>query len=254
MASHSKVKRAKTARRGKPAVSTPAAEGLNKQRVVAAALSLIDAQGIDAFSMRALAQELGVYPTALYWHVPNRNALLAEVVADALADVMPPGQVDDWRVWLKDLFRRYRAAVRRHPNIAPLIGAQLVSNAGVSLEMVNRILTVLSSAGFKDDLLVHAYNAVIAFKVGFVTLEFAPMPTEDAETWTAALKKSFRAVDPQAQPVLAKTLPLLENRAFIVRWQNGAKVPLNESFEMYIDIAISGLERKLAPNFSPREF
>jgi TetR/AcrR family tetracycline transcriptional repressor len=87
---------------------------------------------------------------------------------------------------------------------------------------------------------------VIAFKVGFVTLEFAPMPTEDAEAWTCALKKSFRAVDPQAQPVLAKTLPLLENRAFIVRWQNGAKVPLNESFEMYIDIAIGGLERKLA--------
>jgi hypothetical protein len=158
---------------------------------------------------------------------------------------MPPGDVDDWRVWLKDLFRRYRAAVRRHPNIAPLIGAQLVSNAGVGLELVNSILTVLSSAGFKGDHLVHAYNSVIAFKVGFVTLEFAPIPTEDADAWTTALKKSFRAVDPQAQPVLARTLPLMENRAFIVRWQNGSKVPLNESFEMYMDIAISGLEQKL---------
>jgi AcrR family transcriptional regulator len=232
-------------RGGRPAAAAPLAEGLNKQRVVAAALSLIDAQGFEAFSMRSLAQELGVYPTALYWHVPNRNALLAEVVSVALADVVPPGHADDWRVWLKDLFRRYRAAVRRHPNIAPLIGAQLVSNAGVSLELVNSILTVLSSAGFKDDLLVHAYNAVIAFKVGFVTLEFAPMPTEDADAWTSALKQSFRSVDPQAQPVLARTLPLMENRAFIVRWQNGSKVALNESFEMYIDIAISGLEQKL---------
>jgi TetR/AcrR family transcriptional regulator, tetracycline repressor protein len=239
-----KATRAKTARRDRPATA-PSAEGLNKKRVVAAALSLIDAQGIEAFSMRGLAQELGVYPTALYWHVPNRNALLAEVVSDALADVMPPGHADDWRVWLKDLFRRYRAAVRRHPNIAPLIGAQLVSNAGVSLELVDSILTVLASAGFKDELLVHAYNAVIAFKVGFVTLEFAPMPAEDADAWTIALKKSFRTVDPEAQPVLARTLPLMENRAFIVRWQNGTKVPLNESFEMYMDIAISGLEQKL---------
>jgi TetR/AcrR family tetracycline transcriptional repressor len=240
-----KVKRAKTARRAKPAAAAPSTEGLNKKRVVAAALSLIDAQGFEAFSMRSLAQELGVYPTALYWHIPNRNALLAEVVAEALADVMPPGNLDDWRVWLMDLFRRYRAAVRRHPNIAPLIGAQLVSNAGVSLELVDSILTVLSSAGFKDDLLVHAYNAVIAFKVGFVTLEFAPMPTEDADAWTTALKQSFRSVDPQAQPVLAKVLPMMENRAFIVRWQNGTKVPLNESFETYVGIAISGLEQKL---------
>ena len=79
-----------------------------------------------------------------------------------------------------------------------------------------------------------------------MSIHFTAMPTEDADAWTSALKKSFRAVDPQAQPVLAETLPLLENRAFIVRWQNGAKVPLNESFEMYIDIAIGGLERKLA--------
>jgi TetR/AcrR family tetracycline transcriptional repressor len=237
--------RAKAGRRGRSAVPAPAAEGLNKKRVVSAALSIIDSQGVDAFSMRGLAQELGVYPTAIYWYVPNRNALLAEVVADALSDVMPPGDVGDWRIWLKDLFRRYRAAVRRHPNIAPLIGAQLVSNAGVGPALVNSILTVLSSAGFEGEILVHAYNSVIAFKVGFVTLEFAPMPTEDADAWAIALKKSFRTVDLQAQPILAKTLPLLENRAFIVRWQNGTKAPLNESFEMYIDIAISGLERKL---------
>src|SRR3954453_17986573 len=200
--------------RSKPRAAPPA---MSKERVVEAALALIDAQGVDGVSMRGLAEALGVYPTAIYWYVENRNALLAEVVGHALRDVAPEWRGDDWQAWLKALFRRYRAAVRRHPNIAPLIGAQLVSNAGVSLELVDSILTVLSSAGFKADLLVHAYNAVIAFKVGFVTLEFAPMPTEDADAWTTALKQSFRTVDPQAQPVLARTLPLMENRAFIVR-------------------------------------
>src|SRR5260370_37217393 len=89
-----KAKRAKTARRGRPAAAAPAAEGLNKQRGVAAALALIDAQGVEAFSMRALAQALGGYPTALYWHVPKRDAVVAEAVAVAPAGVMAPGPVE----------------------------------------------------------------------------------------------------------------------------------------------------------------
>lgn len=218
---------------------------MNKDRVVAAALAIIDRDGVEAFSIRHLAQALGVYPTAVYWYVPSRNALLAEVVSRALADVVPPGEIGDWRDWLKDLFRRYRASVRRHPNVAPLIGARLVSNAGADPELVDRILAALSAAGFAGDALVHAYNTVVAAMVGFVTLELAPMPVEDADTWSAELRKTFRDADAGRYPALAGNLPRLENRAFIVRWQNGTAVPLDDSFEMFIDVAVRGLERRL---------
>src|SRR5258707_5894005 len=89
---------------------------MSKERVVDAALALIDAHGVDGFSMRGLAEALGVYPTAIYWYVENRNALLAEVVGHALHDVAPDWRGDDWQAWLKGLFRRYLAAVRRHPH------------------------------------------------------------------------------------------------------------------------------------------
>lgn len=231
----------KRTRRSRQARSS---EALSKDRIVTTALALLDAQGLDAFSMRNLADALGVYPTAIYWYVTNRNTLLAEVVAHALSDVVPETG-GDWQTWLKTLFRRYRQAVQRHPNIAPLIGAQLVSNAGVSPAAIDRILAVLLTAGFRDDQLVQAYNAVIAVQVGFVTLEFAPTPPEDTERWATDLKATFGSIDPQQHPALAEYLPRLENRAFIVRWQNGASVPLDESFELFIDIAVQGLERRL---------
>jgi TetR/AcrR family tetracycline transcriptional repressor len=222
------------------------AAALSKQRVVAAALSIIDRHGLEAFSMRSLADELGVYPTAIYWHIEDRNALLAEVVAHALSDVVPDRRAGGWQAWLKEFFRRYRASVQRHPNVAPLIGAQLVSNAGVSPAVIEAILSVLSSAGFRDDLLVHAYNAVIAIQVGFVTLELAPTPDENQEGWAAQIQSSLRDIDAEKYPVLARNLARLENRAFIVRWQNGTEVPLDDSFELFIDIAIRGLEVRLA--------
>jgi TetR/AcrR family transcriptional regulator, tetracycline repressor protein len=220
---------------------------MSKERVVDAALALIDAQGVDGFSMRGLAEALGVYPTAIYWYVENRNALLAAVVGHALRDVAPEWRGDDWQAWLKNLFRRYRAAVQRHPNIAPLIGAQLVSNAGVGAAFIDRILTVLASAGFTGDHLVHAYNAVIAVQVGFVTLEFAPAPKEDRESWADDVRAHLRGADAAAHPVLAQNLGRLENRAFIARWQNGADVPLDDSFELFIDIAVAGLAQRVKP-------
>jgi TetR/AcrR family transcriptional regulator, tetracycline repressor protein len=224
--------------------------GLSRERIVAAALAIIDAEGIEGFSMRGLAQALGVYPTAIYWHVPNRNALLAEVVSHALAGVVPPDDAGDWDLWLKELFRGYRSAVRRHPHLAALMGAQLVSNAGVSPAFVEKVLAVLSLAGFTDELLVRAYNTVIALMVGFVTIEFATAPTEDAPAWAASLKRAIDDVNSDRHPLLARNLPRLANRAFILRWQNGVEVPLDDSFEMYVDAAVKGL-RQLAPAERP---
>jgi TetR/AcrR family tetracycline transcriptional repressor len=220
-------------------------DALSKDSVVVAALSLIDRDGLNGFSMRALADALGVYPTAIYWHVEDKNALLAEVVAHALKDSVPRPGPADWRLWLKEFFRRYRAAVQRHPNVAPLIGAQLVSNAGVGPATIELILSVLAAAGFRDDHLVHAYNAVIAVQVGFVTLEMAPAPPDNLEAWTVHMQASLRGVDPGQYPMLAENLSRMENRAFIVRWQNGTEVPLDDSFELFIDIAVRGLEQRL---------
>ncbi len=219
----------------------PRNPALSKDRIVAAALALIDRNGAADFSLRDVARRLGVYPTAIYWHVPGRNALIGEITALAIRDIVPPVAPRHWRAWLKGLFRRYRAAVRRHPNIAPLLGAQLVSNIGVDARMIEGMLSALTHAGYRGQGLVDAFNAVVAAMSGFVTMEFGPEPAENPRGWAADLERRIRALGTAEHPVLARHLPALANRAFILRWQNGTKVPLDSGFEAFIDSVIRGL-------------
>ncbi len=219
--------------------------GLTEERVLAAALAQIDRAGLAAFSLRDVARALGVYPTAVYWYVKGRGELEGRVVAYALRDIAPPPATPDWREWLRALFRRYRTAVQRHPNIAPLIGAQLRSNDGMDAELIERVLSVLQAAGFADDALVDAYNVVIAALVGFITQELAALPDTNPAKWAEAHRKRISTLDVIAYPVLARHLWRMANRAFIVRWSNGVAVPLDSSFEMFVDVVILGLEQRL---------
>jgi AcrR family transcriptional regulator len=230
----------------------PRNPALSKEKIVAAGLALIDRNGAADFSLRDVARRLGVYPTAIYWHVPGRNALIGEICALAMRDIVPPAPPRDWRAWLKSLFRRYRAAVRRHPNVAPLLGAQLVSNAGVDARLIEGVLSALTHAGYRGQGLVEAFNVVIAAMSGFVTMEFGPEPAEDPRGWAADLERRVRALGADGHPVLARHLPALANRAFILRWQNGTKVPLDRSFEAFIDSVVRGLAARAPRRGRPR--
>ena len=220
----------------------PGGGALSKRRIAEAALAHIDEFGLGAFSMREIAARLGVYPATVHWHVSTREALLAEVAAMVMADVAPPPGKEGWQEWIAQLFRRCRAAVRRHPNVAQLLGAQLVSNGSLPTELVEGVLAALVEAGFEGEPLLEAYNCVIAAMLGFVTMEFSPLPSDNTRAWAEELRERVHTIRPLDHPVLARNLPLLANRAFIVRWDNGSSVPLDASFERHIQIVIDGLE------------
>lgn len=221
----------------------PAGGGaLSKRLIAEAALAHIDEYGLGAFSMREIAARLGVYPATVHWHVSTREALLAEVAAMVMADVTPPPGKQGWQEWIAQLFRRCRAAVRRHPNVAQLLGAQLVSNGSLPIELVEGVLSALVEAGFEGQPLLEAYNCVIAAMLGFVTMEFSPLPSDNTQAWAEELRERVHTIRPLDHPVLTRNLPLLANQAFIVRWDNGSTVPLDSSFERHIQIVIDGLE------------
>lgn len=215
--------------------------GLTREAIVAAAIKLLDGTDLESFSMRNLAKELGVYPTAVYWHIPSRNAVIAAVISEILKDITPPPS-DAWKEWLKALFRNYRDAIKRHPHISPLIGVQLVSNASVDLDMIEGILRALVNAGFPKATLPMAYNVVQSAMVGFTTEEFAMVPKEEADEWAEGMQQMLDSVDAQEHPLLVENIDRMKNRSFILRWQNGIDAPLDESFEMFIDLTIRGLE------------
>lgn len=226
--------------------AVPADKALTRERIVAVAIEQIDQNGLTAFSLREVARQLDVYPTAVYWHVPNRDALLAAVVEATMAGVTPEIGKLSWQDWFRELFRRYRKSVQQHPNVAQLVGAQLVSNASLSPLLIDRILAVLLQAGCDETRLVDLYNVVVASMVGFATLEFAPLPTDDLAIWTNQLQEKVHDIRALEYPTLARHLPALANRAFIVRWQSGSEVPLDSSFDTFVEVTIAGMERMLA--------
>ncbi|MCE8547956.1 TetR/AcrR family transcriptional regulator C-terminal domain-containing protein [Ruegeria pomeroyi] len=216
---------------------------LSKEAIITKALEIIDRDGIEAFSMRNLAKALGVYPTAIYWYLPNRSALIGEVIAAVLTDLVPTDESLGWKSWLRSLFRNYRTQIQKHPNIAPMIGVQLVSNASVDFEMIERILDVLRTAGFSDDKLPAAYSAVIGAMVGFTTQEFALVPSDDRDEWEQSMQSTIAGIDAAKFPTTTTLMPELTNRAFILRWENGTTAPLDDGFDMFAEAMILGLER-----------
>ncbi|WP_158600929.1 TetR/AcrR family transcriptional regulator C-terminal domain-containing protein [Teichococcus wenyumeiae] len=220
--------------------------GLNRKAILQAALNEIDTKGLSVFSLRGLARSLGVNASVIVWHIGNRDTVLAEVIRLVLEDSVPPRQPGQaWQDWLRSLFTRFRDAVRQHPNTAPLIGADTVSNLRPDFALVEAILSVLVEAGVPEERLCETYNAVQAALVGFVTQELARMPTEDLPSWQSVIQANLAEADAARYPHLVRLLPRLMNRAFILRWQNGAAAPMGSSFEVFVDCIIMGLEASL---------
>ena len=200
--------------RGRPQKGEPE---LSKAQIIETALRLIDDEGLQAFSIRSVAKKLGCYPTAIYWYTPSRHFLIAEIITVVLRDVVPTADLP-WQDWLRALFTRYREAIARHPNVAPLIGVNLVSNASVDLDLVEGILSKLHNAGFEGTPLINAYNAVIGGMVGFTTQEFAMVPP-DAEDLQGYLSDFPNSIDVARYPQIAQLAGQMVGSAFILRWQ-----------------------------------
>ena len=81
--------------------------------------------------------------------------------------------------------------------------------------------------------------------MGFVSQELAALPAESPAKWAETHRKRVSTLDVIAHPTLARHLPRLANKAFIVRWSNGTQVPLDTSFDMFVDVIILGLEQRL---------
>lgn len=103
-------------------MSRPAKPLITREWAARAALGVIDAQGLGAFSLELVARRIGVKAPSLYYHFRDKAALLAEVARLMLVDFEPPEQVDgDWEGNLIRLCVAVRRSILQHPNAAPLL-------------------------------------------------------------------------------------------------------------------------------------
>jgi AcrR family transcriptional regulator len=127
----------------------PVAVGLDADAIVTAALQLVDERGVDAFTIRALSERLGVRAPTIYWHVGSKGELLEAVVDRVMVETAPPVHCDgEWDARVRHLFAVVRARVVAHPRVMSLMR----STHSRAFELwIGEALDIARAAGFDDD-------------------------------------------------------------------------------------------------------
>lgn len=166
-----------------PAREGVVARSLSRERVLDAAVDLVDRQGLRRLTMRRVGSALGVEAMALYRHVSDRDDLLDGIVdriVDAMDDDAEVLTTPDhgWRDFLQRLAHGIRHVALTHPSIFPLLVSQPPRAPWMrppirSLRWVEIFLDGLLAEGFEDRQAVDAYRAFTSFLLGYLLLEAA---------------------------------------------------------------------------------
>jgi AcrR family transcriptional regulator len=155
---------------------------LSRERIVAAAMHMLDADGEANFSMRRLAGEMGVDPMALYHHVPNRAALMREVVDTLLAECDLPEPTGDWQSRVRALCHAFRRLGHRHPG-AFMVYAMFNEWVPSERRLHEALYAALQAGGFSPEVMVRGARLLIGYTENFaweeITNWIAPFSSED---------------------------------------------------------------------------
>lgn len=209
-------------------------EPLGRERIVSAALALVDAEGVEALSLRRLAEILRVTPMSLYWHVRDKAELLELVGQAVMAEIEIPPARGDWREQLRDVHRSMMTGFLRHPNTAEVLIGRARYGAG-GLALFERILSILLGAGFSPETAFDAYQSLYLLTLGFMatstrTPEFVEGQRQGLQYMLSLPVERF--------PSIRAVAPVIGRRS------------LDEQFELDLDIQIEGIAARLAPGES----
>jgi AcrR family transcriptional regulator len=202
------------------------AEQLTRQQIVDGAMRIIDAEGLDALSMRRLGTELGVNPMAAYHYVPNKGALY-DLVLDAVMGGIDLSGVDrsaSAEEQLKQAARAYRAAILRHVNAIPVLAGRSVRTAA-SLRPIEPLLGQLLDAGLSPVDAISAVDCVAQFILGGAVGYYH----HHVDTEIGSGQQEFEALPPEEFPNMTRVLAE-------ARW-----VGHDQEFEFGLDAMVRGL-------------
>ena len=169
------------------------ARPLTRESITAAAIALVERDGVEALSMRRLGSELGVEGMALYHYVRNRDELL-DAIGDRMLEPLATLELaPDWR----SACRQYAGALRdialTHPSSFRLLGLKPLDTPQ-SLRPVERLLSVLTDAGFTPAQALAVYRAVASYARGYALAEASGF-TVDAASAEGRRRLRHLAVD-----------------------------------------------------------
>jgi AcrR family transcriptional regulator len=192
---------------------------LNPDGIFRAALRLMDAEGLDALTMRGLAAELGVATMSLYTHVKTKEDLLLGVVNMVTSEIgLPKPDAPPWEA-LRHITREFRRVALVHPKLVPLTMRQPPTGSE-GLMVTEMAFDALRRAGIKASLTARAYRLTASYAIGFVSLEcggfFRPIDI--------AAGQHVAPIDDSAIPRIAEVAPYLTDWDADAEFENGMNV------------------------------
>jgi AcrR family transcriptional regulator len=205
---------------------------LSQERIIAAALELADTRG--DFSMRALGEQLGVDPMAIYRHFEDKDALLDALVDTALADLAPAGPEAGAPIErLRRLCLDFRQALSDHPGVAPRIRATLPTLGPHAIALTEAALGLIHEVGVEAGEAPRVFTLLIRFVTAAVEEEehvLADSGTEQA--WREAVRSRYAALSPDAFPHVAAMAADLAGSSY------------QDDFEYGLDLLLDAIARR----------
>ncbi|MFG2131892.1 TetR/AcrR family transcriptional regulator C-terminal domain-containing protein [Streptomyces sp. NPDC048751] len=150
---------------------------LSRDAIVREAIVMLDAEGIEALSMRKLGARLNAGATSLYRHVATKDELMELAVDEVAAEIhVPDADSPDWRAAVGEAAHSFRATALRHPWLSSVLGQAGLAYLGPNLmSFSERLAALFTAAGFPEP--SRAIDAVLSYVIGMSTTEAAWLTT-----------------------------------------------------------------------------
>jgi TetR/AcrR family transcriptional regulator, tetracycline repressor protein len=208
--------------------TTAKREPLSRDRILRAALTIVDREGLDAISMRRVGEELGVEAMSLYNHVANKAAMLDGIFELVLAELPPGKRAASWTTTLRTRARALHTVLRAHPNALPLFSLRPAVTPA-SIAHVEGGLDELRRAGFSADDALSALQVLVAFVVGHTVSTHSPRTSGDQS------HPAYERLSESAFPRVREAARLLGDH------------DVEKEFELGLEAMLAGLEQRLEP-------
>jgi AcrR family transcriptional regulator len=172
---------------------------LSKDRVLRGALAIADTGGLGALTIRSLAQELGVKPMSVYYHVANKDEILDGLVDIVFSEIELPSIGGEWRSEMRRRAHSARSVLRSHRWAIGLLESRPTPGPA-TLRHHDVVLGTLRAAGFSREMTAHAYALIDSYTYGFA-LQEASLPFEATGAVTAEV------ADPVVEQLSTGELP-----------------------------------------------
>ncbi|MBF6059182.1 TetR/AcrR family transcriptional regulator C-terminal domain-containing protein [Nocardia terpenica] len=205
--------------------------GLTRERIAAAAVALVDRDGLERFGVRRLADELGVDPMSIYNHIKGKAALLDAVSEAVLAEMATDTAdgPDTWEEIARATAHTYRRIGYRHPHVVPLLATR-PQTSPAALTALERLVTAMRTARLPDHVISDTPLVLFGFLNGYLLAVLSGEPDRAAPV---------PAFDPALYPTMATLAPRMTDFGSVTE------------FDRLLDTVLAGI-RDRAAGAAPR--